>query len=97
MRIISATHKDLAAEVQGGRFRQDLYYRLNVIDIVIPPLRDRRDDLPALCVSLLERIAAESGMRSAAACRPACSSRSAWRRSRAMCVSWRTCCTARWP
>jgi two-component system response regulator PilR (NtrC family) len=60
VRIISATHKDLAAEVQAGRFRQDLYYRLNVIQIVIPPLRERRDDLPALCAALLRRIAFES-------------------------------------
>ena len=62
VRIISATHRDLAADVQAGRFRQDLYYRLNVIDIVIPPLRERLDDLPALCESLLARIAAESGI-----------------------------------
>jgi two-component system response regulator PilR (NtrC family) len=62
VRIISATHKDLAAEVQAGRFRQDLYYRLNVIEIAIPSLRDRRGDLPALCQALLARIAAESGI-----------------------------------
>ena len=62
VRIISATHKDLAAEVQAGRFRQDLYYRLNVIEIVIPPLRERREDLPALCEALLRRIAKESGI-----------------------------------
>ena len=62
VRIISATHRDLAADVQSGRFRQDLYYRLNVIQIVIPPLRERRDDLPALCAALLRRIAQESGM-----------------------------------
>lgn len=62
VRIISATHKNLATEVLAGRFRQDLYYRLNVIEIAIPPLRDRRDDLPALCRALLHRIAAESGM-----------------------------------
>lgn len=60
VRIISATHKDLAAEVLAGRFRQDLYYRLNVIEIVIPPLRERREDLPALCAALLRRIAAEA-------------------------------------
>jgi two-component system, NtrC family, response regulator PilR len=62
VRIVSATHKDLAADVKAGRFRQDLYYRLNVIEIAVPPLRDRRSDLPALCESLLARIAQESGM-----------------------------------
>ena len=62
VRIISATHKDLAAEVLAGRFRQDLYYRLNVIEIAIPPLRERREDLPALCHALLRRIAHESGI-----------------------------------
>jgi two-component system response regulator PilR (NtrC family) len=62
VRIVSATHKDLAAEVQAGRFRQDLFYRLNVIEIVVPPLRERREDLPALCNALLARIAQESGM-----------------------------------
>jgi two-component system response regulator PilR (NtrC family) len=61
VRIVSATHKDLPAEVAAGRFRQDLFYRLNVIDIHIPPLRDRCEDLPALCESLMLRIAAESG------------------------------------
>ena len=62
VRIVSATHRDLAADVTGGRFRQDLYYRLNVIEIVVPPLRERREDLPALCDALLSRIAAETGM-----------------------------------
>ncbi|MBP8140744.1 MAG: sigma-54-dependent Fis family transcriptional regulator [Acidovorax sp.] len=62
VRIVSATHRDLAADVQAGRFRQDLYYRLNVIEIVIPPLRERREDLPALCATLLARISQESGM-----------------------------------
>ena len=62
VRIVSATHKDLAADVRAGRFRQDLYYRLNVIEIVVPPLRERREDLPALCEALLARIAQESGM-----------------------------------
>ena len=60
VRIISATHHDLATAVQAGRFRQDLYYRLNVIEIFIPPLRERREDLPALCQALLTRIALES-------------------------------------
>lgn len=62
VRIVSATHKDLAADVAAGRFRQDLYYRLNVIEIIIPPLRERRDDLPALCHALLAKIGQESGL-----------------------------------
>ncbi|MDO5693963.1 MAG: sigma-54 dependent transcriptional regulator [Pseudomonadota bacterium] len=62
VRIVSATHKDLAAEVQAGRFRQDLFYRLNVIEIVVPPLRERREDLPALCQALLGRIATDAGI-----------------------------------
>ncbi len=63
VRIVSATHKSLDAEVQAGRFRQDLYYRLNVIEIHLPALRDRREDLPALCDALLKRIAQETGVR----------------------------------
>ena len=62
VRIVSATHKDLGAEVQAGRFRQDLYYRLNVIRIAVPPLRERCDDLPAICSALLERIARDAGV-----------------------------------
>ncbi|MGE0330539.1 MAG: sigma-54-dependent transcriptional regulator [Ramlibacter sp.] len=62
VRVVSATHKDLAADVQDGRFRQDLYYRLNVIEILVPPLRERREDLPLLCSALLARIAHEAGM-----------------------------------
>ncbi len=62
VRIVSATHKDLHAEVQASRFRQDLFYRLNVIEIAVPALRDRREDLPALSAALLERIARDAGM-----------------------------------
>jgi two-component system response regulator PilR (NtrC family) len=62
VRIISATHKDLAAEVQAGRFRQDLFYRLNVIQIRVPPLRERLEDLPAISAALLERIARDAGV-----------------------------------
>jgi two-component system response regulator PilR (NtrC family) len=62
VRIVSATHKDLAAEVQAGRFRQDLFYRLNVIDIKVPPLRDRLADLPAIADALLARLAREAGV-----------------------------------
>ncbi|MCW5610175.1 MAG: sigma-54-dependent Fis family transcriptional regulator [Rubrivivax sp.] len=62
VRIVSATHKDLGAEVQAGRFRQDLYYRLNVIRIVVPPLRERAADLAAICTAVVERIAADAGV-----------------------------------
>ncbi|GAB4210964.1 MAG: sigma-54 dependent transcriptional regulator [Rhodoferax sp.] len=70
VRLVSATHKNLAQEVQAGRFRQDLYYRLNVIDLCIPPLRERLEDLPLLCQTLLARIAEESGQSHAPALRP---------------------------
>ncbi len=62
VRIVSATHKDLYAEVQAARFRQDLFYRLNVIEIAVPALRERREDLPALCTALLTRIAHDGGL-----------------------------------
>lgn len=62
VRIVSATHKHLAQEVQNGSFRQDLFFRLNVIDLVIAPLRERAQDLPDLCQALLTRIAQESDM-----------------------------------
>ena len=62
VRIVSATHRQLSADVQTGRFRQDLYYRLNVIELPLPALRERREDLPLLCRTLLERIATDSGI-----------------------------------
>lgn len=62
VRIVSATHKNLSAEVKSGLFRQDLFYRLNVIDMVIAPLRERTEDLAELCNTLLARIAEESAM-----------------------------------
>ena len=61
VRIVSATHKDLAEEVAAGRFRQDLFYRLNVIQIRVPPLRERLEDLGAIAEALLERIARDAG------------------------------------
>ena len=62
VRVLCATHKDLAQEVQAGRFRQDLYYRLNVIELRVPPLRERREDIEAIAQAVLKRLAAASGL-----------------------------------
>ena len=61
VRILSATHKDLAALVEDGRFRHDLYYRINVIELRVPPLRERLEDLPGLCASILARLSGAQG------------------------------------
>ncbi|MBV8382999.1 MAG: sigma-54-dependent Fis family transcriptional regulator, partial [Planctomycetaceae bacterium] len=60
-RVISATHRDLPKEVGAGRFREDLYYRLNVVRIAIPPLRDRPEDIPPLAEQVLRRLERKYG------------------------------------
>ncbi len=67
VRIVSATHRDLAAAVTAGQFRQDLFYRVNVIDILLSPLRQRMEDLPFLVDCLLQRIAKEAQLPAASA------------------------------
>ena len=60
-RVIAATHRDLETDVREGRFREDLYYRLKVIEIAVPPLRERAEDIPALAAHFGERIAKQLG------------------------------------
>ena len=62
VRILSATHKDLAALVQSGAFRQDLFYRLNVIEMRMPSLREHPEDIPELAEAILERLSRQSGL-----------------------------------
>jgi two-component system nitrogen regulation response regulator NtrX len=63
VRVLAATNKELPAEIREGRFREDLFFRLNVIPIFVPPLRDRRDDIPVLARHFMQALASEYGRR----------------------------------
>jgi DNA-binding NtrC family response regulator len=60
VRLLAATNRDLKTEIEKGRFREDLYYRLNVVTILVPPLRERKDDIPLLINSFIKEFAAEN-------------------------------------
>ena len=62
VRIVSATHRNLAQDVKDGRFRQDLYYRLNVIEVFVPPLRERKEDIDEIALFILRRICYEAAL-----------------------------------
>lgn len=63
VRVIAASNKDLLKEIEKGGFREDLFYRLNVVPIIVPPLRDRRDDIPLLVKHFLHVHAEEQGLK----------------------------------
>ncbi|MCP9455040.1 MAG: sigma-54 dependent transcriptional regulator [Nitrospira sp.] len=63
VRVLAASNKDLETEIQKGNFREDLYYRLNVVPIIVPPLRERREDIPALVHHFMQIHAEEQGLR----------------------------------
>ncbi len=95
VRVVSATHRDLEKQIADGTFREDLYYRLNVFPIVLPPLRDRASDIPVLAEHFVAEVRAGRGQAGPRPGRRRARRAVAATRGRATCASWRTSSSAR--
>ena len=95
VRVLSATHRKLDELVKAGKFREDLYYRINVIELRVPALRERLDDVPPLVDMLLDRVAGQIGRGAAAGQRRGDRQAAVAIRTQATCASWRTSWSAR--
>ena len=93
MRVIAATHQNLEERVRQGLFREDLFHRLNVIRLRLPPLRERREDIPLLARHFLQKSARELGVEAKRLTEAALARADARSTSRATCASSRTSAT----
>ena len=89
VRLLSATHKDLTLQVEAGHFRTDLFYRINVIEVKVPALRERVDDIPLLADTVLDRLCAAWGIATPALTKDALSALRAYRFP-VTCANWKT-------